>query len=258
MAKKVVQSVDRALKLLEILIDEKKEISLSKISEMANLNISTTHRLLNTLAYRGFVTQTEENSKYKLGYRLFEIAGILEDQINLKRIVRPYLEEIVNKYNETANLVVLDGSEVVYVDQVESTNMMRMFAQVGSKGPAHSLGSGKALLAYLSEDRLDKLLNEMELKEFTENTITDPEKLKKHLKEIKEQGYAIDEEEMEEGVCCTAAPIRNRDGKVIAAISVSGPNIRIDNQFLQQKLVPLVKKQAEKISQRLKELNIKR
>lgn len=258
MAQKIVQSVDRALKLLDILIDKKEAISLSEISEIADLNISTTHRLLNTLVQRGFVTQTEESSKYKLGYRLFEIAGILEDQINLKRIVRPYLEEIVDECNETANLVVLDGAEVVYIDQVESTNMMRMFAQVGSKGPAHSLGSGKALLAYLSEAELDRLLNELELKEFTENTITDSEQLKEHLKEIREQGYAVDDEEMEEGVCCAAAPIRNRDGKVIAAISVSGPNIRIDDQFLYQELVPLVKEQAEKISRKLKELNIRR
>ncbi len=258
MAQKVVQSVDRALKLLDILIDKKEAISLSEISEIAELNISTTHRLLNTLVQRGFVTQTEESSKYKLGYRLFEIAGILEDQINLKRIVRPYLEEIVEECNETANLVVLDGAEVVYIDQVESTNMMRMFAQVGSKGPAHSLGSGKALLAYVDETKLDKLLAELELKQFTENTITEPEKLKEHLKEIREQGYAVDNEEMEEGVSCAAAPIRNRDGKVIAAISVSGPNIRIDQQFLQQELVPLVKKQSEKISRKLKELNIRR
>ncbi len=258
MTQKIVQSVDRALKLLDILIDKKEAIALSEISEIADLNISTTHRLLNTLVQRGFVTQAEESSKYKLGYRLFEIAGILEDQINLKRIVRPYLEEIVEKCNETANLVVLDGAEVVYIDQVESTNMMRMFAQVGSKGPAHSLGSGKALLAYLSETELDKLLAELDLKKFTENTITKTEKLKEHLAEIREQGYAVDDEEMEEGVCCAAAPIENRDGKVIAAISVSGPNIRINDQFLYQELVPLVKEQAEKISRKLKELNIRR
>ncbi|MCK8828297.1 IclR family transcriptional regulator [Natroniella acetigena] len=255
MGSKTVQSVDRALDILEILVKVQRPITLSELSKRADLNISTAHRLLNTLVMRGFAAQ-EESGKYKLGLHLFEIAGTLENSMDLKTIVKPYLEEIVEECNETVNLVILDQGEVLYVDQVESTNMIRMFANVGSRGPAHSLGAGKVLLSYLDEEQLDQVLAQIDLTEFTANTITDPAELKKELIKIREQGYAIDFEEMEEGVRCVAAPIKDSNGEVVAAISVSGPNIRITEQVLYEEMVPLVTKKAEEISNKLANLGL--
>ncbi|WP_027339883.1 IclR family transcriptional regulator [Halonatronum saccharophilum] len=256
MAKKVVQSVDRALNILEILVEAKDPIALSEISEMAALNISTVHRLLNTLIYRGFAAQDEESGKYKLGLRIFEIVNTLGDSISLKSVARPFLKEIVEECNETANLVVLDKGQVLYIDQVESTNMVRMFANIGSKGPAHSLGAGKVLLSSLTEEELDEVLEGIELTQFTPSTITSIEELKKNLKQIRKQGYAIDFEEMEEGVRCVAAPIKNDQGDIIAAISVSGPNIRITDRYLFNKLIPLVTSKAEEISKEVGGLSL--
>ncbi|PRX35800.1 IclR family transcriptional regulator [Orenia metallireducens] len=256
MAQALVQSVDRALRILELLIEENQSMNLSEISEEVDLNISTVHRLLNTLIYRGFVAK-EETGRYKLGVRIFEIVSLLEDSLDLKAIVRPYLNEIVDECNETANLVILDRGEVVYIDQVESTNLVRMFANIGSKGPAHSLGAGKVLLAHLDERELDKMLKGMELTQFTSETLTEVEELKENLKQIKVQGYAIDFEEMEEGVRCVAAPIKNGDGEVIAAISVSGPNIRITDKFLYNKLIPLVTSKAIEISKNIGSIRVK-
>ncbi|MCK8816713.1 IclR family transcriptional regulator [Natroniella sulfidigena] len=255
MASKIVQSVDRALDILEILVEVQRPITLSEISKKAELNISTAHRLLNTLVMRGFAAQ-EESGKYKLGLHLFEIAGTLENSMDLKTVVKPYLEEIVEECNETVNLVILDQGEVLYVDQVESTNMIRMFANVGSRGPAHSLGAGKVLLAYLGEEQLEQVLDQIELTEFTANTITDPTELKEELIKIRKQGYAIDFEEMEEGVRCVAAPIRDSNEKVVAAISVSGPNIRITEEVLYEEMVPLVTAKAEEISNKLANLGL--
>ncbi|WP_408955394.1 IclR family transcriptional regulator [Natroniella sp. ANB-PHB2] len=255
MGSKKVQSVDRALDILEILVEVQRPITLSELSKRADLNISTAHRLLNTLVMRGFAAQ-EESGKYKLGLHLFEIAGTLENSMDLKTVVKPYLEEIVEECNETVNLVILDQGEVLYVDQVESTNMIRMFANVGSRGPAHSLGAGKVLLAHLDEEQLDQILDQIELKEFTTNTITDPAKLKEELAKIRELDYAVDFEEMEEGVRCVAAPIRDGNGEVVAAISVSGPNIRITEQVLYEELVPLITNKAEEISSKLANLGL--
>ncbi|TDX59130.1 IclR family transcriptional regulator [Orenia marismortui] len=257
MSKSIVQSVDRSLSILEILVEENQPISLSQISEKANLNISTVHRLLHTLMHRGFVGQEKDSGKYKLGLRIFEIASALESSLDLKAVVRPYLREIVDECNETANLTILDGGDVVYIDQVESTNMVRMFANIGSKGPAHCLGSGKVLLAFLEEDKLESILKDIKLTKYTSETISSMDKLKNNLNQIRRQGYSIDFEEMEEGVRCVAAPIRNEAGKVIAAISVSGPNTRITDKFLYTKLIPLVTGKAEEISKNVGDIGIK-
>jgi len=245
-----VKSVIKAMKIYEKLVNRGEPISLSVLSKKVGINISTVHRLLNTLLQLGYVEQ-DEKGYYCLGIRSYKMADIISESFDLKKIVRPYLVRIVEECNETTNLVIMEDYQVVYIDQVESNNMVRMFASVGIRGYAYCTGAGKVLLAYLPEEELEMYLKKNEFKAFTENTIIEPDLLKEELEKIKKQGYALDLEEKEEGVRCVAAPIFSRDKKVVAAVSVSGPCSRISRQYLEEELIPLVRSNVAQISSKL-------
>ena len=242
-----VKSVMKAFKIFEELVEKGSPISLSSISNNLDINISTVHRLINTMVKLGYVEQ-DDKGLYKIGISAYNIADIIIDNYNLKKIVHPYLKEIVNSCNETCNLVALENNQVVYLDQIESTNMVRMFAKEGSRGEAYCTGSGKALLAHLEEKQLKEYLKNTKFVEFTDNTITDPEKLLIELKTIKKQGYALDLEEKEIGVRCAAAPFFDKNNRLIGAISVSGPCSRITEEYLKKSIIPLVRDKARKIT----------
>jgi len=243
-----VQAVDRTLAILEVLAKEGVPMALSDISTKVNLNISTVHRLLNTLISRDFVQQDEQTSKYFLGLKMFAIGNTALYSLDIRSIAKPYLKNLVDKCNETANLSILDGNQVVYIDQVESSSMIKMFAKVGSRGPAHCTGAGKMLLSALSEKELDILYSGVKMQKFTPGTIASLTEMKKELLLIKKQEYSIDDEELEEGVQCLACPIKNHEGKLIAALSVSGPKTRIIHAREKHALLALVQSTAKAIS----------
>lgn len=247
-----VQSVVRALTLLEVLATEGTPLAITDLAKKVGLKLTTVYRLLSTLMVKGFVEQDRETQKYRLGIKAFELGNSALYNLDLRSVARPFLEELVDKVNETTNLAILDGSEVVYIDQVESTNIVivKMFARVGSRGPAHCTGSGKVLLSGLSDSELARVVEGMELVSFTENTITDKEKLLKEIKKVRELGYAIDDVERDEGVRCVAAPVYNHENRIVAAISVSGPITRINEETIEH-FIPLVKETALSISRRL-------
>ncbi|MGE5405322.1 MAG: IclR family transcriptional regulator [Candidatus Saccharibacteria bacterium] len=249
---KTVQSVERALSIIEALADHKDPISLGDLADKVDLKPSTVHRLLGTLMHRGFVEQ-DELSRYKLAIKLFHIGNTVASAVDLKQVAAPYMKVLLEQCNETVNLAVLEQGEVVYVDQLESNNMIvvRMFARVGSRGPAHCTGSGKVLLAGLDDHELSRYLAKAELQRFTSDTITDPGMLAKELQRVKKDGYALDLGERDEGVRCVAAAIKNHEGRVIAAISVSGPSMRITPSYINNELSPLVREAAHNISRKL-------
>lgn len=248
-----IQSVTRALSLLELLAKETSTISLSELSHKANLKMATVHRLLTTLMNRGFVEQDNLTLRYRLGIKLFEIGNAALIVNDLRSIVRPFLKQLSEQVNETINLAILDGTEVVYIDQLESTNMVivKMFARVGSRGPAYCTGTGKVLLADLSVDELRKRFSGVEFVKFTEYTITDIDRLIEALLKIKKQGYALDFSERDPGVICIAAPIYNYEGRVQAAISVSTPAQRISEERIEKEILPLLLNITAQVSQKL-------
>ncbi len=247
---KTVQAVERALYILETLAEAGIPITITQIAQKTSLTLGTAHRLLYTMIQRGFVEQNTENSKYRLGIKAFQVGSAAAYFKDLRSVARPVMEDLQQKYNETVNLATLDGTEVVYVDQVESTNivLVRMFARTGNRGPAYCTGSGKVLLSSLPQDKLKDLVYNMELRKFSNETITDPELLMKELNHVKHDGYALDLGERDEGVRCVAAPINNFEGKVVAALSISGPSIRITTPFIKNELVDAIKNAAKTIS----------
>ncbi|UNC90883.1 IclR family transcriptional regulator [Candidatus Contubernalis alkaliaceticus] len=243
-----VQSVERALYLLEILSQVGNPMTLSDISEKAGLNISTVHRLLHTLISHQFVQQDLNSGRYRLGLRIFEIGSKALYSLDIRQVARPDLQELVDTCNETVNMAILDQGEVVYIEQVESTNMIKMFARVGSRGPAHCTGAGKVLLSYVEEPELTNILKNKGMASFTPHTITEPNQLREELSLIRERGYSLDIEEMEEGVKCIAAPIRDHEGRVIAAVSISGPVARMTEKRLKDMIIQNLTDTTQKIS----------
>ncbi len=250
---KNVQSLERALTLIEQMAEAGRPVTISELSEKTGLKISTVHRLLSTLLNRGYAEQNPETNKYQLGLKLLEVSNRIYSYSDIRTIVRPFVAELVERCNETANLAVLDDTEIVYIDQIESQNyiIVKMFAQVGNRGPVHCTASGKILLAYRPEKEIDDILSRIELKRHTDQTITEPKKLKKELLLAREQGYALDWGEMEEHVRCIAAPIFNYENKPAASIGVSGPDNRITRDYIKDALAGIVTEIAARASARL-------
>jgi len=245
-----VKSVDRVLHLLEIMAEEKGEMELKDLSKKTHINTTTLYRLLQTLQSRGFVAQNPYTGRYRLGLKLLELGHAVVEQIELRRIALPFLEELTEKTGETANLVVLDEGEAVYIEKVESPASLRMFHRIGKQAPAHATGVGKVLLAALPSEKVTEIIKSKDLCKLTENTITSPENLQKELEKIRKNGFAIDNEECEVGAKCIAAPIRDYTNQVVAAVSISGPSARLSEERLNE-LVKVVKEAAFKISQEI-------
>jgi IclR family acetate operon transcriptional repressor len=250
----LVQSIERVSLILEILGQSPQGISVRDLSAKVNLPKGTTHRLLSSLGYFGYVRQDAKTRDYSLGFKLVELAHLLLSQLDLRKEAEPLLRDLAEKTKETVHMVFLDRNEIVYIAKVETDQNpsgLRMASRVGLRNPAHSCAVGKVLLAHLSEVELNQLIKEKGLSKRTENTIIDPAKLKGHLNLVRNQGYAIDDEENERGIRCVAAPLYNEAGKVTAAISISGPAFRITKKVIQEKLKKEVMETAYQISQRL-------
>jgi DNA-binding IclR family transcriptional regulator len=229
-----IKSIDKALDVLEILASEKRAIGVTELSRMLNVNKSTLHGTLTTLLNRGYLEQDHETGKYKLGLAILSIADAALKDLDLRNKAKPIIKKLSQKHNETVHMVVLRQGKVVYIEKQESAQSMRIHTEIGKRLPAHCTGVGKVLLAWLDKEERKKIIEQHGLSKFTLNTITDEETLERHLEEIRKNGYATDNEEIEEGLRCVAAPIRDYSGKVIAAISIAGPSMRMSLKKLEE------------------------
>lgn len=247
----VLQSVDRALSILQLLAEESSDgLALTEISRRLGLNQSTCHHLLSTLRVRRFVSQDEESRRYRLGIKAVEVGQAAMQQVDLVRVALPQMEELMASVQENVNLVVLDNDSVVYVAQVPCDRTVRMFTRIGERAPLHCTGVGKVLLAGLPKEERSDLIDRLELPRFTAATICDGDLLKQELEQVATRGYAMDREEREEDVTCIAAPLRDYSGEVVAGVSISAPSSRLD-EAQQQELVPYLLAAADKISREL-------
>ena len=250
----LVQTIERASLILDILGTSPQGLSIGELSEKTGFPKGTTHRLLTSLAYFDYVRQDSMTKNYHLGFKLVELGNRLLSQIDIRTEAHPYLIELAERTKETVHMVILDRNEALYVDKVDASEHaggLRMVSMLGSRIPTHCSAVGKAMLAFLPEERLVSIVKDKGLPRRTENTITDIEELKKHLQLIREQGYAFDDEENERGIKCVGAPIQDQSGKVKAAISISVPSIRIRTETLLTTFKDQVVETAMKISQKL-------
>lgn len=245
-----VNSVDRALVILEYLGTQTKEVGVRELGQAIGLSKSSVHRILQTLRARGFVKWNPDNARYSLGMRAFEVGcGILRS-MEAHAVAKPHLEQLVNSLGETAFLGVIDDAELVYIDKLDGRRSVRMFADIGARRPLHSTAIGKALLAHLDRAELDRILAAKPLARLTKNTITDTETLRTELEKIRRQGYAEDNEETEEGLYCVGAALFNYSGRPVAAISVAVPKIG-QQSVNKEKIIKQVVSAAQEISAKL-------
>ena len=250
----LVQTIERTSLILDILGQNPQGISIRELSTKIKLPKGTTHRLVSSLAYFGYARQDPKTRNYSLGLKLVELGNLLLGQLDLRKEAEPFLRDLAERTKETVHMVFLDRDEIVYIDKVEldhNPGGLRMASRVGLRNPAHSCAVGKVLLSHLTEEELDHVIKEKGLPKRTENTIFNSSQLKEHLKLVRAQGYAIDDEENERGIRCIAAPIYNEAGKAVAAVSISGPAFQVTKKVIQETLKKEVMETAFKISQRL-------
>lgn len=220
--------VDRVVSILEVFLNTKDGIGIEELSRSAGQNVSTTHRVVSRLVNRGYLRQDRKRGKYYLGPRFLAFHPAVRRTNEFMDISYPFLVNLNRTIGESVNLAIRDGYDAIYLEHVESTHSLRMFTQIGGTVPLHCTGVGKVILADMTEQEFVRFLEVKGLPRYTENTITNCEQLKNELAIIRREGVATDDQEMELGVRCIAAPVRDSDQRVSAVVSVSGPSIRID------------------------------
>lgn len=247
---KHIQSVFRALKILEYVAEHGNAVGLTDISKGMELSKSTTHGLVATLEKYGYMEQNEITGKYSLGLKTFELGQSYVSGLDLREIALPELKVLSEKYQETAHLAILSGDDVVYIDKVDGSRSIGIRSRVGGRNPAYCTGVGKALLSGLSDQRIETMYSDKQMTRYTPNTIVELKELLAQVGKVRQQGYAMDMEEIEMGLRCIAAPIKDGNGNVIAAVSLSGPASRITDAKIQL-LIKDVREVAGHISLRL-------
>jgi DNA-binding IclR family transcriptional regulator len=247
----IIQAVSHALDLLEQFHDEVDELGVTELSKRLKLHKNNVFRLLATLESRNYIEQNKVTENYRLGLKTLELGQTFIKQMGLLRQSRPVLEALVKECNETTYVAILKDCHIVYLDVVETDLTVRVVPRVGARLPAYCTAAGKVQMAYMTDEELENYLPTKEMKRYTPRTIVDREELKKHLKVIAEQGYAIDDEEMDVGVKCVGAPIRDYTRRIIGAVSISGPSMRFTDERLEKELIPLVMRSGEEISHKL-------
>lgn len=221
------QVVDRVVDILETFTQLGPELGVSEISRALDLKKATAHRLLASLRRRGLVAQDPETRRYRLGMKLWELGSMATNHVEWIDRVKPFIQQLTERTGETTHLAVLSDGQVLYVDKVESAHSLRMPSQVGRRLPVHCTGIGKALVAYLPDEVLNGIIARRGMASFTPNTITDRKRLADELEGVRSRGYSIDNEEIEEGLVCIGAPVRDHTAHVVAAISIAGPSSRL-------------------------------
>lgn len=232
-AKYPVKSLAKALRILDTVGRFQHGTSIATLSKELKMGKSTVHRLLATLRDFDLIWFDPATSNYALGSRILRWSDLLVQQNLLVRHGLPILRDLVSAGRETANLAILDGTDVLYVAQFESMERLRLSEAVGTRQPAHSTALGKAILATMTEEELDQFYGKVDgLKGLTLNTITDRRRLKEHLRKVRNEGVAYDFEENVAGVVCLGAVVRNFTSKPIGAMSVSLPIQRLRGDSL--------------------------
>jgi DNA-binding IclR family transcriptional regulator len=241
----VLSTLTHAVRLLGEYSIEQPVLGTTELARRLKLSKSTTHRLVTTLATHGLLRRTDDG-RYRLGLRLFEIASLIPASLELREVAMPHLKQLERYAQETVHLAVREGAEIVYLEKVESTLTIRMYSRIGRRAPLYCTGIGKAILAFEPE-HVVQLVIEAGLQRFTPDTLVEEAALRQELARIREDGYALDREEIEVGLRCVASPIRDYSRKVVAGVSVAGPARRMTVARVRD-LIPYVQDMAGRIS----------
>lgn len=246
-----VQSVVKALSLMELMATSEVELGFNELSQGLSLHKSNLQRILHTMERRGYVERNMETGTYRVGLKAFELGQSYRHQLGLFQAARPVLRDLVHQCDESAYIAVLRGPNIVYLDVIQTSKPLRLASRIGSITPAYCTAAGKVQLAFLNVAQLEPVISWTAFAPLTMFTITSPDRLKEELEQVRRQGYAMDDQEYELGVRCIAVPIMNHHRHVVASISISGPLSRMGDLRLERELLPLLRESGAEISRRL-------
>jgi IclR family KDG regulon transcriptional repressor len=241
-----VRAVERAMQILSSFDGEHEDRGVSEVAQVTGLHKATTHRIMMTLLNGGFLERAPDGGRFRLGIRVVELGlGALRG-LDLRRAAFPYMQQLVERFDETCDLGIFDRGWVLDVEVVHSEHSLTIAARVGRRLPAHCTASGRVFLAFLPAEDVEPILN-WPLEACTAKTITSPAKLREELEATRRRGYAFDDEEFEPGIRAVSAPIRNIDGNVVATLSMPGPTHRMPPQRIPE-IVDALLEAADAIS----------
>lgn len=240
-------TVGKALDVLDQVAAFERPVRFGELLERSPFPKATLYRFLQTLTSQGMLSYDPERQTYALGVRLVRLAHAAWTQSSLAPIARPYLDRLSAALGETVHLAQLDHAQVLYVDKRNATQPVEMYSQAGKVGPAYCTGVGKAMMAYLPENQLERVIAQQSFHGFTPTTLTTPQVLRDELEAIRDRGYAFDREEHEPGIICIAMPILSRNGRMLGGLSVTGPTNRTNLTQLES-WAPELRRTAEDIA----------
>lgn len=244
-----ITSLQRGLRMLQLLGHAGRGLAASEIAKLSGLPVSTAHRFLVNLEAGGFLAKDELNN-YHLGVACVSLGQAAREQLDIRKVSLPHLEQLNHSTRETVHLTVRHLLTAVYIEKLDSPEPLRIHSRIGASVPLYCTAVGKVMLAYLNEAEQETLVNELELRRFTENTVGSIQELQAQLAKVKKEGYACDLEEHEPHIRCIAAPIWDHSGAVNASLSVTGPAVRMSTSRLRE-IAPLVREAGLKISHEL-------
>lgn len=247
---KSVQVLERGIAILEQIAENKGESSLAALSKNLAIPRSTIHRLLSSLMGLGYIEQDPVTGHYRMGLKILSLSSAVLENLDIRRIAHEYLRDLMEETGETANLVVLDRNEVVYLEKVERNTKSRNFALIGHRAPVHVTGAGKVLLSEMAQMDVIEILRAKGMPRLTKNSITEIDVMLDELAKARKQGFAFDNQECETDARCIAAPVRNHTGRIVAAMSISSSISRISLEMMGE-IAPIVIKHALRLSQAL-------
>jgi DNA-binding IclR family transcriptional regulator len=245
----MLTSVKNALRILRSFSMEEPEKKISDLARELGISKSAVSRLMATLASEGFVTKNMETGQYRLGVSILTLSSIFIASLDLYQESLPVLKWLVEETGEAAHIAVMDGTDIVYVNKVESKHPIQILTHMGRRNPAYCTSTGKVLLAYQTEDVIEEVIHKG-LEAYASNTITDPETLRRSLAKVREDGYAISISEIMDGVTSIGVPVRDYTGNVVAAVSIVGTSQHINKKTIPT-FVKHVKRAGREISDRL-------
>jgi DNA-binding IclR family transcriptional regulator len=230
-----IKSLVKTLRLLKLFSPQHTVWSAEDMVSSLGYHKSSVQRILATLEKEGFLSKvTPRRSEFRLGPEVLFLGNVAEVSLDLRAVARPTMAELVQRVQETCYLCVADQGQCLYIEKVECSHPIRIIHQVGQRNPLYCTGVGKALMSGMTDEEIDRLTKTQDLKAHTRHTVTDPHRLKRQLQAIRRKGIAMDNEELNLGVKCVAAPIKNRSSAVVAAISLSGPAQRFTKTAIQR------------------------
>jgi len=243
-----VEALGRGLALLDCFIDDPRPRSLIELSRQVGLGMPTTLRLIRTLEEAGYVRQDADTRRYRLSWKMLQLQDVTASVVDYADLARPHLEELAARVGEVTGMAVLEGTQVRHAIRVSSSRIISANVRAGSLYPPHATAMGKVLLAHLEPARVRELIAARPLERFTPTTVTDLDLLLDQLREVARRGYAVSDAEWEPGLRSLAAPVRSRDGRVVAAVCVIVVRVDVTTRVMERNLLPALRETACAIS----------